>query len=559
MEGGAFQLGVKPDPKLDKFTDELIAKFAAAQQPDGHLHTFLKLTKGPHFEHIHSDTANPKNHPKHELYCMGHLIEAGATHYEMTGKRNLLDVACKAADLLDSVFGPGKKVDVPDHAEIELALVRLYRVTGEKRYLNLAKFFVDQRGVASKRSDYNGIGSLLYMPVREMSEIKGHAVNAMYVTVGMADVYLETDDKELLAALNRLWESTTQRKMFIHGGVGAYARNLPGWFFIKEGFGPDYHLPNNCSYSETCAQIGFLLWAHRMSLIEAKAEYADVMERVLYNGFLSGLSLDGKRFFYQNQLHKTSPHPNYTRHPWFGCACCPSNVVRIYPQLGQFIYATDNKSLFVNLYVGGKSQVKLGGTDVSLTQKTRYPWDGKVELTVAPKQAVSFDLNLRIPGWCRDQQTPGGLYYTKKALKVAVTINGKAVDCSKLEKGYLRLNREWRAGDKIELNLPMEIQRVYAHEKVAADRGRVALQRGPLVYCLEGVDHKVDVHQMVLPSDAKLTAEHQADLLGGVTVIRGKATVNNQPVDLKAIPYYTWDNRGESPMAVWMHDECLAP
>jgi len=567
VEGAAYQLGVKHDPKLDKFTDELIAKFAAAQQPDGYLFTYLTIhTDEERFKHIHWDgpAANRKVKARSELYCMGHLIEAGATHYQMTGKRNLLDVACKLADHVDSIFGPGKRREVASHPEIELALIKLYSVTGEKRYLKLAQFFIDQRGNAEGHELY-GVGSVDYMPVRKMSEMRGHAVCAMYLCIGMADLYLETGDKELLAALNRLWESLTHRKMYIHGGAGNRARKRwlkgagytipPGYVFVKEGFGPDYWSDNYACYSETCAQIGFLLWAHRMSLIEPKAEYADVMERVLYNGFLSGLSLDGKHFFYQNRLHvSVSGHPVFHRKPWYGCACCPSNVVRVYPQLGRFIYATDNKSLFVNLYIGGKSQVKLGGTDVSLTQETRYPWDGKVELTVAPKQAVSFDLNLRIPGWCRDKQTPGGLYFTKKALfnKVTATVNGKAVDCSKLVNGYLRLNRKWRPGDKIVLNLPMDVQRVYAHEKVKQDRGRVALQRGPLVYCLEAVDHKADVNKIALPNDAKLTAEHQPDLLGGVTVIRGKATVNKKPVDLKAIPYYAWSNRGEHAMIVWM-------
>ncbi|MBC8871585.1 MAG: glycoside hydrolase family 127 protein [Planctomycetes bacterium] len=543
LQGAAHELGVKADPKLDELTDAVIAKIAAAQQLDGYLYCFFTIDNADQrFKNIY-----PK--ARHELYCMGHMIEAGAVHHRITGKRNMLDVASKLADHIDSVFGPGKQMMVPEHQELELALIELYRVTGQTRYLKLAQFFIDQRGNAEGHKLY-GSYSQDHAPVRQQSEIVGHAVRAMYNCIGMADLYLENGDEELLAALQRLWQSTTHRKMYVTGGVGATARG--------EAFGPDYDLPNATAYSETCAQIGLVLWAHRMLLIEPRAEYADVMERVLYNGFLSGLSLSGTEFFYQNRL---ASNGNYRRQPWYSCACCPSNVVRIYPQIGRFVYAFDGRSVYVNLYAAGKARLKVGGTDVSLMQETQYPWDGKVRLTIDPEQAASFDLYLRIPGWRRDAETPGGLYRTGKASDVAVAINGQTVEAPALERGYLRLKRKWQAGDTVALDLPMTIQRVRAHPKVAADRGRVALQRGPIVYCVEAVDHEAAVRRMFLPPDAELTAQHQPDLLGGVTVIRGKAAVRMVDsderllVDLLAIPYYAWDNRAGGAMAVWLAED----
>lgn len=543
LQGAAYELGVKADPKLDELTDAVIAKIAAAQQPDGYLYCFFTIDNtDQRFKNIYPNA-------RHELYCMGHMIEAGAIHYRMTGRRNMLDVASKLADHIDSVFGPGKQMMVPEHQELELALIELYRVTGQTRYMKLAQFFIDQRGNADGHNLY-GSYSQDHAPVRQQTEIVGHAVRAMYNCIGMADLYLETGDEELLVALHRLWQSTTHRKMYVTGGVGATARG--------EAFGPDYDLPNATAYSETCAQIGLVLWAHRMLLIEPRAEYADVMERVLYNGFLSGLSLSGTKFFYQNRL---ASNGNYRRQPWYSCACCPSNVVRIYPQIGRFMYAFDDRSVYVNLYAAGKAQLQTGDTDVSLTQHTRYPWDGKVRLAIAPEEAAYFDLYLRIPGWCRDAETPGGLYRTGKASAVAVAINGQTVEAPALERGYLRLNRKWQAGDTIELDLPMTIQRVRAHPKVTANRGRVALQRGPIVFCVEAVDHDAVVRRMFLPPDAELTARHQADLLGGVTVISGKAAMRmvdsheRMPVDLLAIPYYAWDNREGGAMAVWLAED----
>ncbi len=548
LQGAAYELGIQSDPKLDKLVDDTIAKIAAAQQPDGYLHCFFTIdNRDQRFKNIH-----PK--ARHELYCMGHMIEAGAVHFEQTGKRNMLDVARKLADHIDSIFGPGKNMMVSEHQELELALIKLYRITGEKRYLKLGQFFIDQRGNQQGHNLY-GAYSQDHVPVRRQSEIVGHAVRAMYNCMGMADLYAESGDKELLTALDQLWENTTHRKMYVTGGIGATPKG--------EAFLGNYVLPNDTAYSETCAQIGLLLWAHRMLLIEPKAEYADVIERVLYNSFLSGLSLEGKKFFYQNRL---ATNGNYRRRAWYGCACCPSNVVRIYPQIGQFMYALGEDSIHVNLYATGKAKLTVGDVPVTITQETQYPWNGRVRLVVDPKEKCEFDLHVRIPGWCKDQQTPGSLYRADGSSTAKLTVNGKPLDVNELEKGYVRIHGTWRKGDVVELDLPMPIRRVYAHEKIAADRGRVALQRGPVVYCVEAVDHKIPLKHIFLPRDAKLTAEHKDDLLGGVTVIKGEAAANlaendnPTPVDLLAIPYYAWENRAAGAMAVWLaEDPRLAP
>ena len=548
LQGAAYELAREYDPKLDERTDEVIAKIAAAQQPDGYLYCFFTIDNAEErFKNIHPNA-------RHELYCMGHLIEAAAVHHESTGKRNMLDVASKLADHIDSIFGPNKRVAVPEHQSIESGLIELYRATGERRYLELGRFFIDERGNKQRGNDKGRELYGAYMqdhaPVRQQSEVVGHAVRAMYNCVGMADLYMETGDRELLAALHRLWQSTTHRKMYITGGVGATAAG--------EAFGADYQLPNATAYSETCAQIGLVLWAHRMLLIEPNAEYADVMERVLYNGFLSGLSLKGTEFFYQNRL---AAKGDYRRRSWYGCACCPSNVVRIYPRIGRLIYASDDESVYVNLYAAGRAKIDVAGVPVTLTQKTQYPWDGRVRIAVDPRELLAFDLYVRIPGWCKDIETPGGLYKTDGPSVVTLSVNGQPIDAEKLERGYVRINRTWKKGDVVELNLPMPVRRAYAHPKIEADRGRVALQRGPIVYCVEAVDHETPLQHLFLPKDAPLTAEHREDLLGGVTVIMGKAGVRTgggkatKPVDLLAIPYYAWDNRAGGAMAVWLPEE----
>jgi DUF1680 family protein len=547
LEGAAYVLRTHPDPNLERLTDGVIATIAAAQQPDGYLFCFFTIDNADQrFRHIGANA-------RHELYCMGHMIEAGAVHHEMTGQRDLLEAACRLADHIGSVFGPGKRRDVPEHQELELALIKLYRLTREKRYLDLARFFIDQRGNAAGHGLY-GAYAQDHLPVRRQSEIVGHAVRAMYHCAGMADLYAETGDRQLLAACRRLWQSATHRKMYLTGGLGARRAG--------EAFGDDYELPNDTAYAETCAAIGLIFFAHRMGLIEPDAEYADVLERVLYNGFLSGVSLSGKEFFYQNRL---AGRGDYRRQSWYGCACCPSNVVRVFPKIGRYVYASDDSTLYVNLYVAGTATLSLGDGPVTLTQQTRYPWDGNVKLTVSPTREQPFQLRLRIPGWCKDRRTPGGLYRCvagdRRGPEVTLKVNGEAVDTGRLDKGYARIDRRWKPGDVVELDLPMLIRRVHAHPNVKADAGRVALQRGPIVYCVEAADHGGRVRHLILPPDAELTAEYRDEVLGGVSVITGKAAARTadsdelQPVDLTAVPYYAWDNRDGGEMAVWLPED----
>jgi DUF1680 family protein len=533
IDGAAYSLGLHPDPALDKMTDDVIGKIASAQQEDGYLLCFFILGDASlRFKQI-------RRPARHELYTMGHLIEAGAVHYEMTGKRNFIDLAVKLADHIDSLFGPGKKMEVPEHQEMELALIKLYRVTGEKRYLNLAKHFIDQRGNPDGHKIY-GPYSQDHKPVRDQSEAVGHSVRAMYNCMGMLDLYAETGDEKLLSACKRIWQSATHRKMYITGGVGATSRG--------EAFGKDYHLPNATAYAETCAQIGLIHFARRLFMIEPDGEYTDVMERALYNSFLSGLSLSGNKFFYQNRL---ATKGNYRRKHWYGCACCPSNVIRIYPRMGQFVYALGKSAIYVNLYAAGTGKLSIDGKEIILKQETRYPWDGRVVLTVTPAKAQTADICLRIPGWCRDNKTPGDLYVAPESkAKPVLKLNGNPLPLGTLEKGYVRISREWKPGDRIELDLPMPIRRMLAHQKVQEDAGMAALQRGPIVYCVEAADNGGRVSHLSLPAGSKLTAEHRPDLLNGVTVIKGKAGEH----ELLAIPYYAWDNREGGEMAVWLKE-----
>jgi DUF1680 family protein len=541
LEGAAYVLARRKDPELEKYVDELIARIAAAQQPDGYLNSFFTLTPS---EPRWSNTKD-----RHELYCAGHLLEAGIAHYQATGKRTLLDVAVKFIDYIDSVFGPDAKRDVPGHEEIELALVKLYRLTGEERYLKLAQFFIDERGHAHGRDLY-GEYCQDHAPVREHNQIVGHAVRAMYLYCGVADLAAITGDQGYIDTLDRIWRDAVHRKMYITGGIGPSQGN--------EGFTEPYDLPNETAYCETCAAIGLALWNHRLNLLHGDAKYADVFERVLYNGLLSGISLDGKRFFYVNPLVSRGDHH---RQPWYRCACCPPNLLRFFASLEQYVYAHSDDAICVNLYVGSTGTVTLGDREpVKLTQQTRYPWDENVKLIVEPRKAMDFELDLRIPGWCSG---------------ATLKVGGEPVDPIKKRKGYACIRRTWKPGDVVELDLPMPIERMRADPRVEADRGRVALQRGPIVYCLEAADSTGNVRNCALPRDAKLTPEYRPDLLGGVMTVRGPALVavaagsedweeslyqpvsGAQPIDFVAIPYYAWDNRAPGEMVVWLPESLM--
>jgi DUF1680 family protein len=518
LEGASYSLADHTDPVLEKTVDDVIAKIAAAQQPDGYLNTYYTLKEpGKRWTNLKD---------MHELYCAGHLIEAAVAHHRATGKRTLLDVAVKLADRIDQTFGPQRRHDVCGHEEIELALVKLYELTGEERYLNLSKFFLDIRGDKSQRPELYGAYCQDHMPVRQQSEIVGHAVRAMYLYSGVADVAGYTGDQGYVDAMDRLWQSVVLRKMYLTGGIGVQGHG--------EGFSGDYALPNQQAYCETCAAIGMALWNHRLNLMHADAKYADVVERVTYNGILSGIALDGLTFFYVNPLASAGGHH---RQPFFDCACCPTNVVRFVPSVPGYVYATGEGGMYVNLYVAGAAEVPLGDTKLAVTQQTRYPWDGKVKLTIEPEQPDSFAVNLRIPAWSEGAK---------------LSVNGQPVEPLKMVRGYAEVRRRWEAADVIELDLPLEIRRIEAHPKVKADIGRVAIQRGPVVYCFEAVDNGGRASDIILPHDPKFTAEHRPDLLGGVTVIHAVARDGRK---ILAVPYHAWDHRQPGEMAVWVQQD----
>ena len=574
IEAAAYTLTTHPDPQLEAQVDQVIDMLAAAQQEDGYLNV--------HFTVVEPEKRWTNVRDWHELYCAGHLMEAAVAYYGATGKRKLLDVLSRYADYIDQVFGPGQGQvrGYPGHEEIELALVKLYRATGEPRYLQLARYFIDERGrqphyfdlEARGRGEDPGLGRRgriydrshdycqAHLPVREQTTAEGHAVRAMYLFSGMADVGGETGDETLLAACRRLWANVTQRRMYVTGGVGSCV--------VGERFTYDYDLPNDIAYAETCAAIGLVFWAHRMLQLEGDSAYADVMERALYNGVLSGVSLDGARFFYTNPLEadpvryafysrfvRASTLPP-ERQPWFDCACCPPNIARLLASLGAYAYSQGEGEAYVHLYTGGAARLDLAGRPVTLRQDTRYPWDGTVKIAVDPATEMRFTLALRIPGWCRG---------------AGLAVNGQQMAIEPLtEKGYARIDRTWSPGDRVTLRMPMPVERVEAHPSVWADCGRAALQRGPLVFCLEQADNGPQLHDIALPREAELTARFDEHLLGGVVVIEGQA-VRRDPaawqgalygpagtleatVPIKAIPYYAWANRDAGEMLVWIRD-----
>jgi DUF1680 family protein len=537
IEGAAYCLAQHPDKELEAHIDRIIDEIASAQQPNGYLNSYFTLAE--------PDKKWTNLNVKHELYCAGHMMEAAVAYAQATKKTKFLDVTRRVADHIDSVFGPepGKRIGWSGHEEVELALVKLYRYTGEERYAKLARFFIDVRGTRLQENCKDPSYMQAHKPVREQTDVVGHAVRAMYLYTGVADVAALSGDQDYYLAMDTIWDNVVNKKMYVTGGIGSRHGS--------EAFGDDYELPNDTAYCETCAAIGLALWNSRMLNLHADGKFADVIERVIYNGMLSGVSLQGDKFFYVNPLaSKGDAH----RQTWFGCACCPTNVVRFLPSIPGYIYATDDAGIWVNLYIASTARIKTKAGEVGVTQKTDYPWSGKVAITVNPTQPAEFDVSVRIPQW----------WSCTPSIKVA----GEPLLDFKTDKGYLRLHREWKPGDTLELDLPMPIERVESHPSVVADRGRVALQRGPLVYCLEAVDNGGSVFNLVLPRDSKLTAGgKQADLLGGVVTIKGEALAVEpadwknklyqplpaaKPVEMTAIPYYAWDHRAPGEMAVWI-------
>ncbi len=548
IEGASYALAVQPDARLSAYLDELIDKIGKAQEPDGYLYT--ARTINPKSPHRWSGPERWKLDPidSHELYNAGHLFEAAVAHYQSTGRTNLLNIAIKEANLLCDTFGPDKLHIWPGHEIVEMGLARLYRATGNERYLSLARFFLDVRGPGG--DDYH---QSRIKPV-DQTEAVGHAVRAGYLYSGMADVAALTGDERYVHAIDTIWQNVVGKKLYITGGIGALGSG--------EAFGSNYQLPNLSAYCETCAAVANDYWNLRLFLLHGDAKYVDVMERTLYNGLLSGVSLDGNRFFYPNPLESDGQHQ---RSPWFGVACCPGNVTRFLASVPGCVYAQQAETLYVNLYAAGTANITMDdGRQINVTQQTRYPWEGTVKLTLAPDTPGKFSIKLRIPGWAHDQTVPSDLYRFQDTATepIALKVNDSNAPVE-LNQGYASLRRSWKKGDVIELHLPMPVRRVVANEKVTDDAGRVALQRGPLVYCVEWPDVK-DAHvvNLLLPDDAPLSTEFRADLLGGVEVVNGEALslryVDNHKklakdkVKFTAIPYYAWANRGRGEMAVWL-------
>ncbi|HNU42407.1 MAG TPA: glycoside hydrolase family 127 protein [Cyclobacteriaceae bacterium] len=548
LEAIAYSLKNHPDAALEQKADEWIDKIAAAQLEDGYINTYYTLGR---LNERWTDMS------MHEDYNGGHLIEAAVAYFQVTGKRKLLNVAIKFADHFNERFGPGKLHWVTGHQELELALVKLYHVTQDKKYLSLAHWLLEERGHKNARgytwADWKDTAYAQdVVPVREQKEITGHAVRAMYLYTGAADVAALTGDEGYMRAMKAVWEDVVYRNMYVTGGIGSSGNN--------EGFSVDYDLPNEQAYCETCASVGMVFWNQRMNLLTGNSQFIDVLERSLYNGARDGLSLSGDRFFYGNPLASDGRH---YRREWFGTACCPSNIARLVASLGDYIYGYSDTGLWVNLFIGSQTTAKIGKQEIPVTMTTNYPWDGKTLLTLNPKTKAKFKVSLRIPGWLKGEAVPGDLFMFENKTPGAFTIlvNGKPVPYQ-MENGYAAITREWKKGDVIELNFPMEVKRLTSRTEVKQNEGRVALQRGPLVYCVEGADNGGHAWNFILPDNAPFTTQHKNELLEGVTVIEFTAptfqispdgqSINTEARKITAIPYYAWCNRGQNEMQVWL-------
>ena len=571
LEGALISLQHHNIPALRQRVEGIVDRILAAQQKDGFLITwFIVNGLDKRWEDLRLE---------HQMYNAGHFFEMAGEHEHLTGECKVMDAAKRFADHIDSIFGIHKRYDVDGHEEVELALIKLYRNTGERRYLELARFFLDERGYAhgTERKPFDPTSQVAppppinkptpeqrreffhahlryrngrmqdHKPLIDQFEAVGHAVRAGYVYSAMADTVRFMAAPGYEAALDHLWSDVVGRKMYITGALGTGQ-------YEDEGFGDAYKLPNDSAYNESCAAIAHVFWQQRMNLLKGQSKYADVMELALYNGVLSGISLSGDHFFYQNPLASES---GSDRTSWIGLSCCPTNLARIFPQIGGFVYAQSKNQVLVNLYAAGDATLKMtDGSALKLTQQTEYPWNGKVRLSVNPDKSSDFSLNLRVPGWALGQPVPSDLYSfdDAKISPIGLTVNGEKVEAKPGDDGYVHLQRTWKAGDVVELDLPMPIRRVFANEKVEADRGKVTLMRGPLVYCLEAADQPdLNLFNLVLPRAAEMTAKHRNELLGGVTVLEGEALADGKsPIKITAIPYYAWQNRTKGAMTVWI-------
>jgi DUF1680 family protein len=543
IEGAAYSLINAPNPALDNYLDSVIAIVALGQEADGYLTTWRTINPGnPPASWVKSGGGRWFDlGSSHELYNSGHLFEAAAAHYWATGKRNFLDIALKNADLLVSVFSDSTNYEVPGHQIVETGLIKLYQITGKADYLHLSKKFLDLRGDTQHRH-IHGVYSQDHLPVVQQDEVVGHAVRAVYMYAGMTDIAAIYSDSAYRKAVNNLWENMVGKKMYITGGLGARHEG--------EAFGDNYELPNLTAYSETCATIGGVYWNERLFRLTGESKYYDVLERMLYNGVIAGISLTGTEFFYPNPLESDGKYAfnmgACTRQSWFDCSCCPTNLIRFIPFIPNLIYATQDDSIYINLFIANNATIPVGKKEVEIVQETVYPWNGNVNISINPKNPLSFTLKIRIPGWVQNELVPSILYtYTNPPGEpYSVLLNDNPIEGS-LHNGYLEITRKWTAGDKIELQFPMTVRQVAASLAVDQNAGKQAIEYGPLVYCMEEADNPTFD---VLPEGAsQFSVEWQSDLLGGVNLIREKQ--NQQEFVL--IPYYAWSNRGAGKMKVW--------
>lgn len=555
IEGASYLLQIYPNKKLEKYIDSVLVIVAAAQEPDGYLYTSRTMNpKHPH-EWAGSKRWEKVEDLSHEFYNLGHMVEGAIAHYQATGKKNFLDIAIKYADCVCREIGdkPGQTVAVPGHQIAEMALAKLYLVTGNQKYLDQAKFFLDKRGYTSRTDEY----SQAHKPVIDQDEAVGHAVRAAYMYSGMADVAALTGDKSYLNAIDKIWDNIVNKKLYITGGIGATGHG--------EAFGKNYELPNMSAYCETCAAIGNVYMNYRLFLLHGESKYYDVLERSLYNGLISGVSLDGGGFFYPNPLESIGQHQ---RQPWFGCACCPSNICRFIPSLPGYIYAVKDNDVYVNLFMSNASELKVAGKKISLTQTTNYPWEGQVKVDITKAANQPFNLKIRIPGWVKNEVVPGDLYTYNdgKRLNYSVKVNGQEV-ASELKDGYFTIDRKWKKGDRVEVDFGMEARTVKANSKVEADQGRIAVERGPIVYCAEWPDNSFDVLSVFMNREPKFEVVSKPDLLYGINELKtdaqilgydDKGRLTASDVKLTLIPYYAWAHRGAGAMAVWLPNELRA-
>lgn len=548
LEAIAYSLKTHPNPALEAKADEWIEKITAAQQPDGYLNTYYTLTG---LQNRYTDMS------MHEDYNAGHMIEAAVAYYNATGKRKFLDVSIKWANQFDSLFGPTKRHWVTGHEELELALVKLYKVTNDEKYLKLSNWLLEERGHGyAKGYTWGDWKDTAYAqdikPLKDQTEITGHAVRAMYLYSGAADVAALTNNNDYMNAMKKVWEDVVFRNMYITGGIGSSGSN--------EGFSNDYDLPNEQAYCETCASVGMVFWNQRMNALTGEGMYMDVLEKSLYNGALDGLSLDGDRFFYGNPLASTGRN---SRREWFGTACCPANIARLIASLGNYIYAQSNEGIWINLFAGSNATIALPKGNVDIKMETNYPWKGDVKLNLYSTKKIKYALHIRIPGWANGIAAPGGLYHftDNKTSPLIIKINGLPAAYTE-EKGYAVIEREWKKEDVVEVVIPMEIKKIISRDELKQNNDRVALQRGPLIYCFEGADNNGKAWNIVLPDNTAFTAENFTIKNEKVIALNATLPVLNINTDgtsvttnqqkVTAIPYYTWCNRGSNAMQVWL-------